>query len=103
MNTIGLGFVASGASYLLASGTGKRVTTENTRIMIHSVQSSSKQMSFPDMQIDYKEAEFLQSEFIKQIHQFSGTSIEKLESLMQRDKYLTPIESKELGLIDDII
>lgn len=104
VNTLGVGFCASMGAYLLASGTGSRRATKNCRVMIHSV-SSGTSPNIHDMKIDYMEAQYLQDKMINHIHQFTKgkTSLEEMTKLCERDKYLSPEECIEIGLVDSIV
>lgn len=102
VNTIGLGICASGASFLLAAGTGVRSVTKNCRIMIHSV-GNRIEGRYHDIEVDYKELEYQQKKLIENMSEFSKTSFEKLMKLTERDCYLSPEEAQTMGLIDNII
>jgi ATP-dependent Clp protease, protease subunit len=39
INTVGTGHIMSAASLILASGTGKRILTPNTSVMIHEMST----------------------------------------------------------------
>lgn len=104
VNTIGLGECASGGAYLLACGTGTRRVTENCRIMVHGVQSGAYG-SMPDMRIQMKESEHINSVYENGLVQFSKGKINqaKAKELMARDTYMDGFEAIELGLIDSVI
>lgn len=104
VNTIGLGCCASMGAYLISSGTGERRGTKNFRYMIHSV-SSGTMGTVHDMQISMKETEYLQNKLMKHFYDFSKgkTSLAKIKSLCKRDKFMSPEEAIELGLLDSII
>lgn len=104
VHTIGMGMIASMGSYLLSAGTGTRKATSDCRIMIHSV-SSGTQGTFHDMEIDQKETAYLQKKLVQQLADFTNgkTSYKKMWNLTKRDKYLSPEEAINLGLIDEVI
>ena len=104
VNTIGIGICASMGAYLLACGTGERKTTENCRIMIHSVSSATKG-TIQDIQIDYQESQYLQDKIIEDMGDFSKGKCTKetFKALVERDFYLSPEEAIQYGIIDKII
>lgn len=104
VNTIGVGMCASMAAYLLFAGTGTRSALPNTRIMMHSVGGSTGFGSYHDVKISFEEIQYLQN--LMQEHEigFSKGKLtpEKHNELTHRDKYMTPKEALDLGLIDMI-
>jgi ATP-dependent Clp protease protease subunit len=104
VNTIGVGMCASMGAYLLSSGTGERKTTENCRIMIHSV-STNHGGTYHDIEVDFIETKYTQDKLIHDIADFTNgkCSVEDIKNMTQRDKYMSPKEAVEYGFIDKII
>lgn len=104
VNTIGLGICASMGSYLLAAGTGVRKATENCRIMVHSVSGNVKG-DYHDVKVDFMEMKYLQNKMLDDMVEFSKgqSSLESLEYLTNRDKYLNVEEAIFHGFIDSKI
>ena len=104
VNTICTGIAMSMGNQILAAGTGTRKAMPNARIMIHSL-SGGTQGKFQDMEIDYHESKFLQEKLMRQMAEYTKgkTSYEKICELTDRDKFLSPEEALEIGLIDAII
>jgi len=104
VNTVGTGMCASMGSYLLAGGTGTRRATKNCRIMLHSVSSGSYG-TYNDLAVDFKETEYLQKKLLNNYTEFTNGILnkQKINKMTQRDTYLSPEESIELGLIDSIV
>jgi len=104
VNTVCTGISMSMGAFLLFAGTGKRRSLPNSRIMVHSV-SSGTQGTFHDMKVDFEETSYLQEKLMKMQTEFSKGKITEKEmlDLTKRDKYLTPEETLELGLIDEVI
>jgi len=104
VNTICTGMAASMGNQILSAGTGKRKAMKNSRIMIHSI-SGGTQGKFQDMEIDYHESKFLQEQLMKQMADYTKgkTSYEEICKLTDRDKWLSPEEALEIGLIDEVI
>jgi len=104
VNTICIGIAMSMGNQILAAGTGVRSAMPNSRIMIHSIAGGTKG-KFQDMEIDFKESKYLQDKLMKQMASYTKgkTSYEEICKLTERDKFLSPEEALELGLIDKII
>lgn len=104
VNTIGTGMVASMGAYLLAAGTGKRKATKNCRIMIHSVSSGTRG-TIHDMEVDFNESKYLNDKLMVDISNFTRgkSTVEDIQKKCQRDCYLSPEDSINMGLIDAIV
>jgi ATP-dependent Clp protease protease subunit len=104
VNTVCTGIAMSMGAFLLFSGTGERRSLPNSRIMIHSV-SSGTSGTYHDMEIDFNETKYLQEKLMNMQAGYSGgkMSYEEMMSATLRDKFLSPQETLELGLIDKVI
>jgi len=104
VNTIGIGICMSMGAFLLSAGTGERKAMPNCRIMIHSV-SSGAGGTYHDMAIDFEEAKYLQDKMMEYsaTNTKGKTSLEDIIELSKRDKYMSPEEAIELGLIDKVV
>lgn len=103
VSTVCIGQAASMAAVLLASGEkGKRFSLPNSRIMIHQVIGGARgQLS--DMEINLKEMKRLSEILNKILSETTNKSIEEIEKDTNRDNYMSSIEAKEYGLIDNVI
>jgi ATP-dependent Clp protease, protease subunit len=105
VSTICLGMAASMGSFLLAGGAkGKRFALPNSEIMIHQPSiSGGLSGQATDIKI-YAERMLRTKERLVEIYsEKTGQSVEKLTYDMERDNFMTSIEAKEYGLIDDIL
>ncbi len=102
VNIVGTGLQASMGAFLLCTVTGKRMVTKESRIMLHSV-SSGTHGTVHDQKIDIRETEFLQDRLMELMANKSNLSVEAMEAMTMRDKWLSAKEALELGLIDEII
>lgn len=104
VNTVCVGSAMSMGAFLLICGTGERKSLPNSRIMIHSVSGYSSG-TFHDQLIDLKETEYLQNRLLQLMVEYSNGKITKdaIDTLTQRDKFLSPQEAYDLGFIDKII
>ncbi len=101
--TICMGQAASMGAFLLSSGTaGKRYALPHSRIMIHQ-PLGGYQGQATDIDIHAKEIlktrDTLNSLWAKHCKQ----SIERIKNDTERDYFMSPIESKEYGIIDEVI
>jgi len=98
-----VGQAASGAAMILASGTrGKRYALPHSKIMIHQPWGGvSGQAS--DIQIQAEEILKAKRLLNELLARHSGRDIELIEKETERDRYLTPEEAKEYGIVDEIV
>lgn len=103
VSTIGMGLVASMGTVLLAAGEkGKRFALPNSNIMIHQ-PSAGAQGQITDMEIQLGQFQKNKKVLTKQMASFTGRKEKELFDAMERDNWLTAEESKEFGLIDEIL
>ena len=98
-----VGLAASGGAVLLAGGTkGKRYALAHAKVMIHQPYGQvGGQVSDIEIQAD----EILKTrESLNQIlARHTGQPIERIAKDTDRDRYLTAAESKEYGLVDEVL
>jgi len=103
VSTICVGLAASGAALILASGTkGKRFALTNSRIMLHQPLGGA-QGQVTDIEIQTRELKRIKDTLNQILTYHTGQPLEKVEKDTDRDFYLTAQESKEYGLIDEVI
>ena len=103
VQTIGIGLQASMGAFLLAGGAkGKRFVLPHSKVMIHQ-PSSATQGKVTDMEIDLKEGLAVKEIMAKLFAEHTGQKLEKIKDDMERDYWMTPIEAKAYGLVDEII
>jgi len=101
--TICMGQAASMAAVLLAGGAkGKRYSLPHSRIMIHQ-PLGGVQGQATDIVIHAEEIMRIKKMLINIMSKHTGQPYEKLEQDMERDKFLSPEEALEYGIIDKII
>jgi ATP-dependent Clp protease protease subunit len=101
--TICMGMAASMGAFLLAAGTkGKRSALPNSRIMIHQ-PSGGSQGTASDIEIQAREVLFARERLNELLAHHTGQSIERISEDVDRDRYMSPGEAVEYGLIDRII
>ncbi len=103
VSTLCIGQACSAGSLLLSSGTkGKRFSLPNSRIMIHQ-PSGGVQGQTTDMEIHVKEILNLKHRLNCIYSQNTGQPIEKIESAMERDNFMSASQALDFGLIDKVI
>jgi ATP-dependent Clp protease protease subunit len=102
VSTICLGQAASMASVLLASGRkGKRYALPHSRIMIHQ-GSGGFRGNAPDAVIQMKEWELLVRMNNEILARHTEQPIERVEKDTDRDRFMSPEEAKDYGIIDAV-
>jgi ATP-dependent Clp protease protease subunit len=102
--TICVGQAASIAALLLTAGAAKkRFSLPNSRILIHQPWMSGLSGQATDIDIHAKEILRMRSVINKLLADHSGQSIEKIEKDVERDFIMSAAQSKDYGLIDEII
>jgi ATP-dependent Clp protease protease subunit len=103
VTTICFGMAMSMGSLLLAGGApGKRLSLPNARILIHQ-PSGGYQGQSADIEIQAREILDLRKRMDEIYSQHTGQDIERVHADMDRDRYFTPEQAEEYGLIDKII
>ncbi|XP_075642004.1 ATP-dependent Clp protease proteolytic subunit 4, chloroplastic [Castanea sativa] len=103
VSTVALGIVASTASIILAGGTkGKRLAMPNTRIMIHQPLGGASGQAI-DVEIQAQEVMHNKNNVTRIFSESTGRSFEQVQKDIDRDRYMSPIEAVEYGIIDGVI
>ncbi len=101
--TICTGMAASMAAVLLAAGAkGSRSALPHSRVMIHQpMGGASGQAS--DIEIEAREILKVRKELYESLAHNTGKSLEQIEKDADRDYWMTSLEAKEYGMIDEIL
>lgn len=101
--TVNVGMCASMGSVLLSSGTkGKRSSLMFSKVMTHMV-SHGTEGNIQDTRINQLEAEQYNYMLFKILAENTGKSFDEVYEASRRDKWFNSEESKQFGLIDEII
>jgi ATP-dependent Clp protease protease subunit len=101
--TICCGIAMSAGSLILAGGAaGKRSSLPNSRILIHQ-PSGGFQGQATDIQIHAKEALELRERLEEIYADHTGKSKEQISLDLERDRFFTPEQAREYGLIDRVV
>ncbi|HWJ88869.1 MAG TPA: ATP-dependent Clp protease proteolytic subunit [Pelagibacterium sp.] len=102
VQTLCLGQAASMGSLLLTAGDkDMRGCLPNARVMVHQ-PSGGYQGQVTDILIHAREAESLKRRLNEIYVKHTGMDYQQVEDLLERDKFLSPEEARELGLIDHV-
>ncbi len=103
VSTVCIGQAASMGSLLLCAGAkDMRFALPNARIMVHQ-PSGGFQGQATDIEIHAKEILSLRARLNDIYVLHTGQSLETIEESMERDRFLSPENAKEFGLIDDVV
>ena len=98
-----VGQASSMGALLLAAGTrGKRWTLPNARILIHQPWGGIEGVA-ADISIHAKEILKLRDKINELLSKHTGQSMAKIEKDTDRDYFMTAQESKDYGIIDEVI
>jgi ATP-dependent Clp protease protease subunit len=103
ISTYCMGLAASGAAIILvAGGTGKRFALPHSKIMIHQPYGQvGGQVS--DIEIQANEILKDRQRLNEILAKHTKQPIESIERETERDRYFTPWEAKEFGLVDEVL
>jgi ATP-dependent Clp protease protease subunit len=103
VRTICIGMGMSAAAMILAGGApGKRFVLPNAKVMIH--QGSAGARGTPaDIQIAAREIVEMTRRMAEIIARHSGRPVEQVLEDIDRDRFMTPEEAVEYGLLDAIL
>ena len=103
VSTLCIGQASSMGSFLLAAGEkGKRLSLPNSRIMVHQ-PSAGFQGQATDIEIHAKEILDLKKRLNKIYSKHTKKSEDEIKKALERDKFMSPDEAKDFGLIDEVV
>ena len=103
VSTLVVGQAASMGSLLLCAGQpGHRFSLPNSRIMVHQ-PSGGFQGQATDILIHARETEKLKRRLNEIYVKHTGRTLQEVEEALERDRFMSPEEAKEWGLIDEIL
>lgn len=109
VSTICMGMAASMGAFLLASGTkGKRFALPNAEIMIHQPliaggQGGGLSGQATDIKIHADHIIRTRAKMNRLLSEYTGQPLEKIQLDTERDNYMSALQAKEYGLIDEVI
>jgi len=99
-----MGQAASAAAVLLAAGSaGKRYALPHARIMLHQPHIGGLEGQATDIEIHAREIMRVKEEMNQMLADHTGQEIDKVRMDTDRDFWMTAIEAKEYGVVDEVI
>ncbi len=103
VSTICLGQAASMGAVLLAGGTkGKRFSLPNARILIHQPLGGFQGQA-SDIDIHAREIILVRERLNRILAHHTGQPLEIIHRDTERDRFMSPSQAVEYGLVDDIL
>ncbi|MBR0470577.1 MAG: ATP-dependent Clp endopeptidase proteolytic subunit ClpP [Clostridia bacterium] len=106
VSTICIGMAASMGAFLLSAGTkGKRFALPNSEIMIHQPLISGGGLSGQATDVDIYARHLMKTKekMNRILAEKTGQPYEKVCADTERDNFMTALEAKEYGLVDEVI
>ena len=104
VQTVCIGQAASMAAVLLAAGApGKRFSLPNSRIVIHQPLMSGLGGQATDIDIHAREIIRMRSRLNEILVEHTGQKLKRIEDDTERDYIMTAEQSREYGIIDEVI
>ena len=102
VSTLCMGTAYSMGSFLLAGGApGRRMALPNASILVHQ-PSGGAQGKVTDVLIHAEESQKVKARINRIYAKHCGRTIEEVERTLDRDRYMSPEEARDWGLIDSI-
>ena len=103
VSTFAVGVTASFGTLLLAAGTkGKRYAMPHATIHMHQPLGGAQGQA-TEIEIQAKEILRLREEINTILARHTGQPIERIADDTERDRYMTPEQAREYGLIDEVL
>jgi ATP-dependent Clp protease protease subunit len=104
VQTYCIGQAASMAAVLLGAGTkGKRFSLPNSRVIIHQPLMSGLGGQATDIDIHAKEILRMRARLNQILSEHTGQSLKRIQDDTERDYIMSADQSREYGIIDDVI
>ena len=103
ITTICVGTAASMGAVLLAAGAkGKRVVLPNSEILLHQVMGGAEGQA-ADVKIRAEHILKIRDRLNQILAQHTGQPLNKIEKDTDRDYFMSAAESKEYGIVDEVV
>ncbi len=102
VGTLCMGMAASAATLILAAGeAGQRVCLPNASIMLHQ-PSGGYQGQVTDILIHAEESLRIKRRTNEIYARHCGRTYEEVEAALERDRYMSPTQARDWGLVDHV-
>ena len=103
VSTLCCGMAASMGAFLLAAGAkGKRFALPNSQVMIHQPLGGTQGQA-TEIEIHAREILKTRERLNTILAERTGQSLEKIQHDTERDYFLSALEAKEYGLVDQVL
>ena len=103
VSTTAVGVTASMGTVLLAAGqAGKRYALPHATVHMHPAGGGAQGYT-PDVRIQFKELERVQTQLFHILAKHTGQTSQQIEEDFDRDRWMTALEAKDYGLVDDVM
>jgi len=103
VSTVCIGQAASMGSLLLSAGApGKRYALPNARVMVHQ-PSGGFHGQASDIEIHAREILALRGRLNEIYVKHCDQTLEKVEEALDRDRFMSPAEAREFGIVDEVV
>lgn len=103
VSTICVGLAASMGAFLLAAGAkGKRFALPNSEVMIHQPSGGTEGQA-TDIEIRARRIIHMKESLNQILAERTGQDLERIRRDTERDYFMTAVEAKEYGIIDEVI
>ncbi|WP_019023946.1 MULTISPECIES: ATP-dependent Clp endopeptidase proteolytic subunit ClpP [unclassified Thioalkalivibrio] len=103
VSTLCVGQAASMGAVLLAGGApGKRYCLPHSRVMIHQPLGGFQGQA-SDIDIHAREILKIREELNRVLAHHTGQTVEQVEQDTDRDRFMTAVEAKDYGLVDNVL
>lgn len=105
VETVCIGMAMSAGALLMAAGTkGRRLTTPNSKFMIHQMQLSHiPGGTATEVAVEAENIAQLNKDIVEILARHTGQTYEKVLRDCEHDLYLTAEQAKEYGIVDKVI
>lgn len=101
--TICTGMAASMGAVLMCAGVkGKRTALKHSRIMMHQPSAGAAGQA-SDVLITVNEVRKMKKELYEVVSYHSGQDVDKIARDFDRDYWMTALEAKDYGLVDEVL
>jgi ATP-dependent Clp protease protease subunit len=103
VSTYAVGVTASMGTVLLAAGAkGRRFALPHATIHLHPAGGGAQGYT-EDVRIAFREQERVQTQLFHLVGKHTGHHWKEIEKDFERDRYMSAMEAKEYGLVDDVL
>ena len=103
VSTICIGMAASMGAFLLAAGAkGKRKALPNAEVMIHQPSGGARGQA-TDISIQAEQILKTKKKMNDILAERTGQTLERIRADVERDYYMSAVEAKEYGIVDEVI